>query len=80
MWSGAHLVHRQVDARVWNDAQHVRDVAFIKSSQPLPSQDLLRTVRDARVLTRLSQGQASLQNLKTDQNILLAQRPNVRSS
>lgn len=34
-----HLVHRQVDACVGNDAQHVWDVAFIKRSKAFSPED-----------------------------------------
>lgn len=42
--TAAHLVHRQVDASVGDDAQHVGDVALVESPQSFPPEDLLGAV------------------------------------
>lgn len=59
----AHLVHRQIDAGVGDDSQHVGDVALIKSTQPFSPQYLLGTVGDAGVLSSLPQSKAGFQHL-----------------
>ncbi|TNN27094.1 hypothetical protein EYF80_062763 [Liparis tanakae] len=58
MRSGAaqHLVDRQVDAGVGDDAQRVGQVAPVEGPDPLRLQDLSGTVSHARVLTRLPEG------------------------
>lgn len=62
----AHLIHRQVNASVWDDTQHVGQVAFVKGSKTLSPENLLCTVWDTRVLARLSQSETRLQDLGTD--------------
>lgn len=62
----AHLVHRQVDACVGDDAQHVGDVAFIERSESFSPENLLRTVRDARVLPGRPQCKTGFQDLGTE--------------
>lgn len=62
----AHLIYRQVDASIGDDAQHVGDVALIKRSQSFSPENLLGTVRDTRVLPGLPQSKTSFQELGTD--------------
>ena len=57
------LVHRQVDASVGDDANHVGNVAPIEGSHALLPEDLLGTVRNARILARRPQRQPGLQHL-----------------
>lgn len=59
-----HLIDSEVDAGVWNDAQHVGDIAFIESSRSLLLEYVFGTIHDAWELTCLPQGQPCLQDLQ----------------
>lgn len=41
------LIDGEVDASVWNDAQHVGDIAFVKSSRPFLLEYLFGTIHNA---------------------------------